>query len=82
MPRSDVSCHEKQFTIPEIKAFLAANDLKFIGFDSSRRRRHRYHHDVFARAGWSTGDLDRWDAYERENPEMFAGMYIFWVQKK
>lgn len=73
--------HEQRFTIPEIKAFLVANDLKFIGFDIKPDGAHRYHHEVFARAGWSAGDLDRWDAYERENPEMFAGMYIFWVQK-
>jgi hypothetical protein len=42
---------------------------------------HAYHRDVFARNGWSAGDLDRWDEYERANPDMFASMYIFWVQK-
>ena len=73
--------HEQQFTIPEIKAFLADNDLNFIGFEFGPGE-HRYHHDAFARAGWSATDLDRWDAYEREHPQVFAGMYIFWVQKK
>jgi SAM-dependent methyltransferase len=73
--------HEQQFTIPEIKAFLAANDLNFIGFEFGPGE-HGYHHDVFARAGWPATDLDRWDAYEREHPQLFAGMYMFWVQKK
>jgi SAM-dependent methyltransferase len=73
--------HERQITIPEIKDFLAENDLKFIGFEFSPQGAHVYHHDVFARAGWPAGDLDRWDAYERENPDMFAAMYKFWIQK-
>lgn len=72
--------HEKQFTIPEIKAFLAENDLKFIGFEFGPQP-HAFHRDVFARNGWSTGDIDRWDEYERANPDIFIGMYNFWVQK-
>jgi len=74
--------HEQQFTIPEIKAFLDGNGLDFIGFEFSPPEAHRFHHETFARAGWSSIDLDRWDAYERENPQLFAGMYVFWVQKK
>jgi SAM-dependent methyltransferase len=74
--------HEQQFTIPEIKAFLAENDLNFVGFEFGQPDAHRHHHDAFARAGWPAADLDRWDAYEREHPQLFAGMYIFWVQKK
>ncbi len=73
--------HERQFTIPEIKEFLAANGLKFIGFEFTQQDAHVYHRGAFARAGWSTGDLDRWDAYERANPDIFANMYSFWVQK-
>ena len=72
--------HEKQLTIPEIKEFLVENDLKFIGFEFGPQP-HAYHRDVFARNGWSTDDLDRWDDYERANPDIFASMYIFWVQK-
>ena len=74
--------HERQFTIPEINAFLIENNLRFIGFEFSPQDAHMHHRGVFARAGWSMSDLDRWDAYERANPDIFAGMYIFWVQKK
>lgn len=73
--------HERQFTIPEIKDFLAENGLKFIGFEFTPQEAHLHYREVFARAGWSTADLDRWDAYERANPDIFASMYIFWVQK-
>jgi len=73
--------HERRFTIPEIKAFLDGNGLAFVGFEFSPQA-HHHHHAVFARNGWAANDLDRWDAYERAEPQIFAGMYIFWVQKK
>jgi SAM-dependent methyltransferase len=73
--------HEVQTTIPEIKAFLDANGLKFIGFDFGALEGQEHYRNLFARNGWSLGDLDRWDAFERANPLLFAGMYIFWVQK-
>jgi len=74
--------HEEQFTIAGIKAFLDENSLNFIGFEFGAPDQHRFHHDAFARAGWASNDLDRWDAYERAHPQVFSGMYIFWVQKK
>jgi SAM-dependent methyltransferase len=73
--------HESQFTIPELKAFFAENNLRFIGFQFGTPAAHQFYRDRFARSGWSFSDLDRWDAYERENPTLFAGMYIFWIQK-
>jgi hypothetical protein len=27
-------------------------------------------------------DLARWDAFERAYPQVFSGMYQFWVQKR
>lgn len=74
--------HERQFTIPELKDFIDANDLAFIGFEFSNQAVHQHHRAVFARHGWSLTDLARWDAYERDNPDIFANMYVFWVQKK
>lgn len=74
--------HERQFTIPEIKEFIDANELNFIGFEFSNQAIHQHHRTVFARKGWSLTDLARWDAYERDNPDIFANMYVFWVQKK
>ncbi len=74
--------HERQFTIPEVKDFIDVNDLAFIGFEFSNQGVHQHHRAVFARHGWSLTDLARWDAYERDNPDIFANMYVFWVQKK
>ncbi|RDV01171.1 class I SAM-dependent methyltransferase [Undibacter mobilis] len=74
--------HERQFTIPEIADFIAASGLDFIGFEFSNQVVHQHHRAVFARNGWSLTDLARWNAYERDNPDIFASMYVFWVQKK
>jgi SAM-dependent methyltransferase len=73
--------HEVQTTIPEIRAFLAENGLRFIGFDFGALEGQEHYRNLFARNGWSLSDLDRWDAFERAQPQLFAGMYIFWVQK-
>jgi len=73
--------HERRLSIPALKAFLAEQDLKFIGFEFSPHEAHLHYRSAFAAAGWSPADLDRWHAYERENPKTFAGMYNFWIQK-
>ena len=74
--------HEVQFTIPEIADFVAANDLDFIGFEFANQALHQHHRAEFQRRGWPLTDLARWDEYERANPDIFANMYVFWVQKK
>lgn len=74
--------HEQQFTIPEIADFIAASDLNFIGFEFANQALHQHHRGEFQRRGWAFSDLARWDAYERENPDIFANMYVFWVQKR
>ena len=71
---------EHRLTLPQIKTFLAANGLEFLGFEIDARVLWRYSarfpHDS-ARI-----DLDCWHAFEQENPRTFAGMYQFWVQKR
>lgn len=70
---------ERRLTIPQIRAFLDANGLKFIGFEldarSARAYRARYPEDR------SMADLGRWHTFETERPETFARMYQFWVQR-
>jgi len=70
---------EHRLTIPEMKSFLAENDLKFIGFEFSPRLMHHYR-NLFG-GDHSMRDLDRWHALETERPDTFAGMYQFWAQK-
>jgi 2-polyprenyl-3-methyl-5-hydroxy-6-metoxy-1,4-benzoquinol methylase len=71
---------ESRMTIPGIKQFIAAQKLKFVGFefDAGAQRRYRA---LFEQNGWSTGNLDRWHEIEAQHPDTFAGMYHFWVQK-
>lgn len=70
---------EHRFTIPRIKAFLAANGLEFISFEVSQPARNRYAAQFPEDVAMT--DLDRWHAFEEDNPHIFIGMYSFWVQK-
>jgi hypothetical protein len=70
---------EHRLTIPQIKEFIAANALRFLGFElggaSFNQYRARYPEDAAAT------DLDHWHAFEVDHPATFAGMYQFWIQK-
>ena len=70
---------EHRLVLPQIKAFLTAHDLRFIGFIADgaiiARYRQRFPDDP------SATDLDRWDRFEAEHPAIFGRMYQFWVQK-
>lgn len=70
---------EHRFTIPRIKSFVEANGLRFLGFmvreNVKARYRERFPDDVLMT------DLDRWHAFETENPRTFGNMYEFYVQQ-
>jgi 2-polyprenyl-3-methyl-5-hydroxy-6-metoxy-1,4-benzoquinol methylase len=71
---------EHRLTIPQIKEFLEGEGLAFIGFlldaTTTQEYRARYPHDA------AMTNLDCWDAFERDRPETFAGMYQFWCQRR
>ena len=71
---------EHRLSLPAIKAFLAENDLQFLGFLISSHHQRRY----AARFPDDPAmiDLDRWHMFETENPKAFLAMYRFWVQKR
>lgn len=69
-----------EFTIPQIKAFLEANHLSFLGFGplppgASDRFRELFPDPASAR------DLACWSTFEEKYPLTFGNMYLFWVQK-
>ncbi len=70
---------EHRIALPQIKAFLAANNLVFGGFmlDPGVVRK------FVARYPECTAltDLDRWHEFEAAQPSTFAGMYRFQVRK-
>jgi SAM-dependent methyltransferase/Flp pilus assembly protein TadD len=76
----DLLFHVKEHdtTIPAFKAFLAANDLGFIGFNGSM---HAQYAERFP-ADRAMTDLDCWHQFELEHPTTFHNMYQFWVQKR
>ena len=69
---------EHRFTIPKIKKCLENLGLKFCGFEPDKRLSHFKKTNI---ENDSLYNLDKWHAYEKENPATFAGMYQFWCQK-
>jgi tetratricopeptide (TPR) repeat protein/2-polyprenyl-3-methyl-5-hydroxy-6-metoxy-1,4-benzoquinol methylase len=70
---------ENRTTLPEVKTYLANNQLRFLGFEIDPWIRYQYA-EAFPDDRTMT-DLDRWHAFEREHPLTFARMYQFWAQK-
>jgi Tfp pilus assembly protein PilF/SAM-dependent methyltransferase len=70
---------EHRLTLPQIRVFLAENDLAFLGFEIDAAVLRQYG-KRFPGAG-AAADLDLWHLFESENPKTFAAMYQFWVQK-
>ncbi len=70
---------EHRITLPEIEAFIAANDLIFAGFNLDTATLQKF----AARFPGQTAstDLGRWHAFETGAPDTFAGMYQFQVKK-
>ena len=70
---------EHRFSLPRVKEIVGALGLDFMGFaldsDVLGRFRQRFPDEA------SITDLDRWDAFEAQFPDTFAGMYVFWVRK-
>lgn len=77
----DLLFHVQEHRIPlaAIGDFLAAHGLKFLGFSIEdsviAAYRRRFPADPAAT------DLGRWQAFEQDNPDIFSGMYQFWLQK-
>lgn len=71
---------EHRTSLPDIKAFLVANDLGFVGFHLDALVLHAFARRFPAPA--AAADLDCWHAFETEAPNTFAGMYQFAVRKR
>ena len=69
---------EHRFTIPRIKEYLSEAGLKFCGFESDKIVSH---FKLINAGADDPFDLDKWQAYEEDNPSAFSEMYQFWCQK-
>jgi SAM-dependent methyltransferase len=70
---------EHRTSLPEIKAFLAANELTFAGFAPDVATLREFKARFPEREALT--DLDCWHAFEIGRPETFTAMYQFWVRK-
>jgi 2-polyprenyl-3-methyl-5-hydroxy-6-metoxy-1,4-benzoquinol methylase/Flp pilus assembly protein TadD len=72
---------EHQFTIPQIKEFLDANHLMFLGFEQLPPAVLRQFQQQLPEAD-AMHDLGSWHVFEQMNPLTFGNMYFFWVQRR
>ena len=70
--------NEHRFTLPQVRAALLRLPLRFLGFVLPPGVAGAYQARF---PDTAATDLDRWDAFEGENPATFLGMYTFWVQR-
>ena len=71
---------EHRMTLPDIEAFVAANDLEFIGFALHPSTRQVFTARFPDPAALT--NLDCWHAFETDMPQTFMGMYQFGVRKR
>ena len=70
---------EHRMTLTGIAAFLRKNNLVFLGFEIDDDTLHAYK-QRFPDDHAAT-NLSQWQTFENENPDIFFGMYQFWIQK-
>jgi hypothetical protein len=70
---------EHRFTLPDVERIVRALGLSFLGFIVEPAVRVAFRRR-FPEEG-SESSLERWDAFENEFPDTFAGMYVFWVRR-
>ena len=71
---------EHQFTIPQISEMLKDLNLKFLGFSFSNPLVQKKFSESFPEDK-NNVSLDNWYQFEINNPDIFIGMYQFWVRK-
>ena len=77
----DLIFHEKehQFNLLKIKGSLEKLGLVFSGFENKKilkdfKTKYKYSGDQY--------DLHKWNDFEKNNPDIFIGMYQLWCQKQ
>ena len=70
---------EHTFTLPQIGAMLRDLGLRFLGFEMPSEVLGAFK-QRYPQPG-SEKDLGRWDAFEQQHPNIFAGMYQFWCSR-
>jgi 2-polyprenyl-3-methyl-5-hydroxy-6-metoxy-1,4-benzoquinol methylase/Tfp pilus assembly protein PilF len=71
---------EHQFTLPQIDITLKNLGLRFIGFEMQDSRVMNNFKKTYPEKS-AIFSLSLWNKFEIQNPDIFSGMYQFWVQK-
>ena len=72
---------EQRFTLRQIRQALEDLSLTFVGFEiAAPQVKQRYRESCPKDTNLT--DLEAWHRFEQLNPYTFAGMYVFWCQKK
>ena len=72
---------EHRFTLPQIEEALSNLGLNFLGFEHKQSWVRSKFIERYPETDALTS-LPLWHQFELENPDIFSGMYRFWVQKK
>ena len=72
--------HEIRYTIDQIKTILEKFDLEFLGFVLQKDIKDAYFKSY--EEDKNLIDLNCWSAFEELHPEIFGGMYQFWIKNK
>lgn len=70
---------EHRYTIPELLEMLKRQNLEFIEFRLGNKNLEKHFKERFPQES-DIKDPMKWHVYEQENPNTFAGMYVFSVQ--
>ncbi len=71
---------EHRFTLPEIETALRELGLEFLGFELRNSRIMKQFKTLHPEHSSETS-LPLWHQFEIQNPDIFHGMYQFWVRK-
>ncbi len=72
---------EHRFTIPLLVEAFEQLNLEFLGFTVNFKHQEEAYKRTYP-DDKNMNDLDNWNQFEEENPDLFSGMYKFWVRKK
>jgi Flp pilus assembly protein TadD/2-polyprenyl-3-methyl-5-hydroxy-6-metoxy-1,4-benzoquinol methylase len=70
---------EHRFTLRQLKTLIEELQLEFVGFELEATVTRNYLSQF--PGDLSLTNLDNWHRFEIDNPDTFANMYQFWVQK-
>ena len=69
---------EHQFTIPKILELIQKYNLKFLGFTNKSIKKD---YSNFFKDDEKNTSLKNWHEFENKYPDIFQGMYQFWIRK-